>query len=210
MKYEIIYYHSGGTAGLEHRLQAVMQAADMQLQYACAASDPAELTEKLMGALKRTQLVIIAAPDENTSQGAGTILEKTLTPTKGSRTIRLPSEKEKPYYAKICESGRQAVVLYCAQADTEGDGIINLRKKLASFFGTEVTEEKENETEKIMEELNEQMKTVSRVRIATETGMTAEKRHQESLKKIKITIAVLLSLSAVLLGTAAWLFISYM
>lgn len=210
MKYEIIYYHTGGTSELEHEFRTAMQAAQMELQYACAAADPVELTEKLTAALKRTQLVIIAAADENTSQGAGTVLEKTLTPTKGSQTVRLPSDKEKRCYAKICQSGRQAVVLYCADADTEGDGIKRLRKRLASFFGTEVTEEKDKATEKIMDELNEQMKTVSRVRIAPSSGLTAEKRHEESLKKIRITIAVLLSLAAILLGTAAWLFVSYM
>lgn len=209
MKYEIIYYHCGRTSEIEHELKGCLSAAGMELQYACAAADPKELVKKLTASLKRAGLVIIAAAEEKGNSGAGVVLEKTLMPKKGSRTIKLPSDSDDGYFAEIYESGGQAVVLYCAEADNCG-GIKEMRERLAGFFGVEISGEECEDTEKIMEQLDDQMKTVSRVRIAVEGGMTAEKRHKESLKKIRISIAVLLSLAAVLLGAAAWLFISYM
>lgn len=205
MNYEIIFYLSGKTAEIQSRLETALAPMSLTLEQAQAAVTPKELANMLSDATKKNRLVFIVGGQNQGKQSAAAVLKKVL----GSKKGVIVSEKveSKGRFCEMKSVGEQSIVLLPDEPETADLLMPELKTKLSEKFKLKLPEEDTVSVEDITKELDRKMSGIHRVKI-DQTGITAEKRLQSQLTKLRITIAVLLVLAALQLGAASYLFLS--
>ena len=105
--------------------------------------------------------------------------------------------------------GEQTIILLPDDTETVNSLIPAIQKKLSEIYHIKNDSIDPPDMDIVIKELDEQMAGTNRVKV-TPSGSTAEKTKAASLKKIKVTIAILLILAAVQLGAASYLFITHL
>ncbi len=207
MKYEIIFYRSGKTAGLQNDLDSALSPASLELDNACAAISPKELSEELSAALKRTKLVFIIGGFDDSSESTDMILKKILRSRNGSIQTKSFFNGSSNCSAKTI--GQQTIILL-------SDDIVfteEFRNKLSVFLAEQydlnIRNESSVSTDDTVKELDREMSSINRVKVASK-GSTAEKRNKKKLNALKICIFILLLLAAAQLSAAAYLYFTQM
>ena len=80
MKYEIIFYRSGKTAGLQLTIDKILNDAGFEIKNACAAADQKELGSCISAALKRSKLIIAVGQLNESDQSTEKLVSKLLVP----------------------------------------------------------------------------------------------------------------------------------
>lgn len=206
MNYEMIFYHAGKTAEIQKLIDSSLSGFSMQLENAFAAVTPMELSKQLAKSVCRSRLILVIG-GSGSEDDCDTILGKVLTPKSGS--INENIIERYGVRAVIRTVSGQAVVQL--SGDTEDISCIldELTSELSGFFGAKPVISENMPSDAAIKELDEKMASINRIKV-TPTGSTAEKRSGSRLKKLKITIAVLLILAAAQLGAASYLFITHM
>ncbi len=203
MDYEIIFYHAGKTAEIQALIDSSLNGISLHLRNVCAAVSPVELSKQLAVSVSRSRLIVVIGGDDECE----TVLGKVLTTKSGS--ISQETIESYGVRAVVRTVSGQAVVQL--PGDTEDISCIldGLVQRLAEYFGTKPETDKKMPAEAAIKELDEKMASINRIKVNV-SGSTAEKRTGSRLKKLKITIAVLLLLAAAQLGAASYLFITQM
>ncbi len=205
MLYEIIFYHSGKTAELQTMLEDGLATLGLRLAGGYASSDAVELSEKLAAAGKRRNIIFVIGGSEEGNKSPCEIIKKVITPKKS----KLEEEKISSDNAEciIMTISEQSIILLPDDTEKLISLMPNIRKKLSERYGIKDETQDSTNVNSVIKELDTQMAETKRVRVSP-SGSTAEKTKAETLKKLKIKIAVLLILAAAQLGAAAYLFLT--
>ena len=207
MLYEIIFYHSGKTAELQNIISSGLSPLSLDLRGACAAADAKELSDSLAAAGKRRKLIFVAGGAAEGANSPAEIIKKVLKPKKGSlNEEKLILDKAEGIIMTV---GEQTIILLPDDTETVNSLIPAIKKKLSEIYHIKNDSIDPPDMDIVIKELDEQMAGTNRVKV-TPSGSTAEKTKAASLKKIKVTIAILLILAAVKLGAASYLFITHL
>jgi len=203
--YEIIFYHSGKTAELQTMLEDGLATLGLRLAGGYASSDAVELSEKLAAAGKRRNIIFVIGGSEEGNKSPCEIIKKVITPKKS----KLEEEKISSDNAEciIMTISEQSIILLPDDTEKLISLMPNIRKKLSERYGIKDETQDSTNVNSVIKELDTQMAETKRVRVSP-SGSTAEKTKAETLKKLKIKIAVLLILAAAQLGAAAYLFLT--
>ncbi len=205
MLYEIIFYHSWKTAELQTMLEDGLATLGLRLAGGYASSDAVELSEKLAAAGKRRNIIFVIGGSEEGNKSPCEIIKKVITPKKS----KLEEEKISSDNAEciIMTISEQSIILLPDDTEKLISLMPNIRKKLSERYGIKDETQDSTNVNSVIKELDTQMAETKRVRVSP-SGSTAEKTKAETLKKLKIKIAVLLILAAAQLGAAAYLFLT--
>lgn len=205
MLYEIIFYHSGKTAELQTMLEDGLATLELRLAGGYASSDAVELSEKLAAAGKRRNIIFVIGGSEEGNKSPCEIIKKVITPKKSKlEEEKISSDNAECIIMKISE---QSIIFLPDDTEKLISLMPNIRKKLSERYGIKDETQDSTNVNSVIKELDTQMAETKRVRVSP-SGSTAEKTKAETLKKLKITIAVLLILAAAQLGAAAYLFLT--
>lgn len=207
MFYEIIFYHSGRTAELQNIISEGLSPLSLKLRGGCAAADAKEYSDSLAAAGKRRKLIFTVGGSEEGSDSPQGIIKRVLTPKKGTlKEEKLIIDKVQGVLMTV---GDQTIILL--PDDTEKVRLLmpTIQKRLSELYDIKLETDDPPDMDTVIKELDTQMAGTNRVKVAP-SGSTAEKTKAASLKKLKITIAVLLILAAVQLGAASYLFITHL
>lgn len=207
MNYDIIFYLSGKTSQLQYRIQKSLESPSLTFKSACAALEQKELEEKLSQAIKENSLVFIVGEQNSSEQSAEQVLEKVIN----SRNDNISSEKIKTDggFCEIKTVGEQSIIFLPDDTEKTEKIMPELKEKLAKKYKLKFPVQDKVKIDDITKELDRTMGGINRVKL-DRTGINAERKLRSQLKKLKITIAVLLVLAALQMGAASYLFISQM
>ena len=206
MKYEIVFYRSGQTAGIQQLTEKILSDLDFTITNASAAGDPKELGSCVSSALKRNRLIIVAGCIDDSPQSTEKLVSGFLKPAgskKESISMQLiKKDRDRAYYIK---SGNQMILILPDSAESISALSEEIRKAAAMIFSIELKKQSEPDIKNIASSLDIKLADRSRIKVLP-SGSNAEKSNERKLKKMKLIIIMLLILGALELGAAAALF----
>ena len=209
MKYEIIFYRSGKTAGLQLTIDKILNDAGFEIKNACAAADQKELGSCISAALKRSKLIIAVGQLNESDQSTEKLVSKLLVP-KGSTTEKpqLKPVSEKSMDSFYIKSKGQAVIIL-----PDDDEIINrlaqpLKKLVAKEFSTEITSRNNPAMTEIGEQLEKKLSGSARIKVLPK-GSNAEDKNRKKLSTLRLIMIILLSLGVLEITGAVLLYIFF-
>lgn len=204
MNYEIIFYRSGNTAKMQRLIENSLDGSGLRLKGADTARDKKELADILSPMLRRVRLIITVGGIGSAEDSPETVLCGLLVSKDKKKTEaeKLTAGKSTAY---IIENMKQTIVCLPDEAENCRGLMDVLGKRLAESFGLEYKKSEEPDTEEIEKELDDQMAASTRVRVIPVTN-TAEKRNKKRLANIKALMMLMIVLTVLQLGVAAYIF----
>ena len=189
---------------MQKLIENSLESSGLILKGADTARDKKELADILSPMLRRVRLIITVGGIGSAEDSPETVLCGLLVSKDKKKTEaeKLTAGKSTAY---IIENRKQTIVCLPDEAENCRELMDSLGKRLAEGFGLEYKKPEEPDTKEIEKELDDQMANSTRVRVIPVTD-TAEKRNKKKLAGIKALMLLMVVLTVLQLGAAAYTF----
>lgn len=195
MNYEIIFYHSGQTAGIENRTAELLSGLSLELSRCRAALTPPELAQHLAESLDRTDIVLIIGGLDGGLQSTDKILSVVLSGKNGNiKSDKLVDDDGNTAY--LIRSRKQTIIVLPDDAEIiEKMLCMKIKAELQKIYSlTEVNEEKAS-IEEITRQLDSRLSGLQSMPHAD--GNLYAGNRDKSLVGLRFLIAALLALGLI-------------